>query len=376
MTVRDPDVPNMHAAAKLYDRHLRGSGSVSNLQAQPAGEQDATAGGCAEPDARVFAASTGVTDFWGLADPVLPPAPRSSMPSRACIPTAEPRDHHLPITALIASSFPSDSGYAGPLKELIGGDAGRSAINSHSSGQDPSNYGYIGDQTQYGQYYDSNGQLVTGQNLAYGYIDEQGGGGYFYAGDGGYGTVYGGGGYYTTPHHTSQPQQYDQQQQLTQQPLPQPQQQAAGGGDMVTNLVRRRIVIRLLHDKSTYAEVLQFVERWAGADKGLLRVKHIPADAARGRKCHAFATYTTPEWAEAAIESLNGKTVRGRQVEVRIANEMQEVYSPPAPDGQGGEGSSSSNTGRRPRRRGANTGGSEDNTRPVVADGSIAGKAK
>ncbi|KAL8371559.1 hypothetical protein RB595_001378 [Gaeumannomyces hyphopodioides] len=321
------------------------------------------------------------------------------MSSRACSPTVEPRGRHLPITAPISSPFPSGPGYAGPLKELIGEDAGHSAFNSHSSGQDPSNYAYTGDQTQYGQYYDSNGQLITGQNLAYGYTDEQGGG-YFYADDGGYGTVYGGGGYYTTPHHASQPQHHDQQQQqltqqftqqltqqLTQQPQlqPQPQPQQQAGGDMVTNLVRRRIIIRHLHDKSTYGEVLQLVERWAGADKGLLRVKHIPADASRGRKCHAFATYTTPEWAEAAIQSLNGKTVKTRQVDVRIANEMQEVFIPPQSGGEGsGSGNTntnssnnnSNNTGRRPRRRGAKKGGSEDNSRPVVADGSIAGKGK
>ncbi|EJT74287.1 hypothetical protein GGTG_08130 [Gaeumannomyces tritici R3-111a-1] len=369
----------MHAAARLCDRHLRGSGPGSDLQVQPAGEQDAAAGVYAEPDAHGSVTSTHVTDLWGPADPVLPPTPGSPLLSRPCSPTFEPRGRNLPVAAPVSSPFPSGPGHAGPLKELIGEDAGRSAFNSYSSGQDPSNHIYTNDQTQYGQYYDSNGQLVTGQNLTYGYTDDQGAVGYFYADDGGYGAVYGGGGYFATP----QPQQHDQQQQqqFTQQQQAQPQPQQQGGGDMVTNLVRRRIIIRHLHDKSTYAEVLQLVERWAGSEKGLLRVKHIPADPARGRKCHAFATFTTPEWAEAAIESLNGKSVRSRQVDVRIANEMQEVFRPPQPgDGQGGEGSgnnnsNNNNTGRRPRRRGAKKGGSEDSSRPVVADGSIAGKS-
>ncbi|KLU88947.1 hypothetical protein MAPG_07928 [Magnaporthiopsis poae ATCC 64411] len=305
----------------------------------------------------------------------------------------------------MSSPFLSGPCYAGPLKQLIGEDAGRLAFNSHSSGHGQSNYSYTGgDQGQYGQYYDNSGQ----PDVPYGYGDENGGG--YYPDDGGYGTIYGGGGYYpnTTYEATQpQPQDYDYQQQQQhqhqhqqhqqqlqlqlayqlqlqqQQRLQQQQQQqqqfidlGAGNTDMVTGLVRRRIIIRQLHDKATHDDVQDLLDKFAGMDKGLLRMK---------------------------------------LVEVRLATEKLPVYTPhgPDPDGGGGggdagEGSSSNaaagrnnnnnrnrdrdnnnnnnnnnnnkeknkNGWHQPRRRGGSKGGSGDQSRPVVADGSIAGKEK
>ncbi|TLS27837.1 hypothetical protein PpBr36_00579 [Pyricularia pennisetigena] len=175
-----------------------------------------------------------------------------------------------------------------------------------------------------------------------------------------------------------------------------------GGSGYITGLVQRKIHISKLHDQTQHQDVKKLLEKV----NGVLKIQFQPADSKRGKKCHALVTLVTHEAANDAIAQLEGKTLKGRAIAVRLAVELQRPHRPQqqqhhAPPSSSGsyapsslssyspEGSYSntytqdsnsvysvgdfegdSHSGRSYRRRGSHKSGSKKD-QPMVVDGTI-----
>ncbi|TLD22733.1 hypothetical protein PspLS_07174 [Pyricularia sp. CBS 133598] len=177
------------------------------------------------------------------------------------------------------------------------------------------------------------------------------------------------------------------------------------GGEYITGLVQRKIHISKLHDQTQHQDVKKLLEKV----HGVLKIQFQQADSKRGKKCHALVTLVTHEAANNAIARLEGKTLKGRAIHVRLAVELQRPHRPQqqqqlhhnaSPSSSGGyapsssasyspEGSYSnaytqdtssvysmgngggdSHSGRSYRRRGSHKSGSKKD-QPMVVDGTI-----
>ncbi|KAI6275833.1 hypothetical protein MCOR27_006783 [Pyricularia oryzae] len=173
-----------------------------------------------------------------------------------------------------------------------------------------------------------------------------------------------------------------------------------GGGEYITGLVQRRIIISKLHHQTQHQDVKKLLEKV----HGVLKIKLHPADGKRDKKCHALVTLDTHEAANNAIARLEGKTLKGRVIQVRLAVELQRPHRPQqhhvAPSSSGGyapsssmsyspegsysnaytqdtnsvysigDGGDDSLSGRSYRRRGSHKSGSKKD-HPMVVDGTI-----
>ncbi|KAI6353821.1 hypothetical protein MCOR25_008867 [Pyricularia grisea] len=173
-----------------------------------------------------------------------------------------------------------------------------------------------------------------------------------------------------------------------------------GGGEYITGLVQRRIHISKLHDQTQHQDVKKLLEKV----NGVLKIQFQQADSKRGKKCHALVTLVTHEAATNAIARLEGKTLKGRAIAVRLAVELQRPhrpqqhhtstsssggYAPSSSSSYSPEGSYSnaysqdshsvysmgdsggdSHSGRSYRRRGSHKSGSKKD-QPMVVDGTI-----
>lgn len=153
----------------------------------------------------------------------------------------------------------------------------------------------------------------------------------------------------------------------------------------ITGLVHRKIHISKLHDQAKMHDVKKLLERV----HGVLKTDFHQADSKSGKKCYAVVTLVSHEAAQNAIARLEGKTVKGRTITVRIAVELQRPYRPqqqqpsamasavstssysPAgsyvnayTDDGGGESHSGRHHGRR-RKEGSKT------VQPMVVDGTL-----